>query len=479
MEAKKLFVVVGIDARQAAAGRVLERAGYAVGGAEQVALADYILLPLPLDAARTPLAELLRAAKPGAVALGGRLSVQAKTIAQEAGVELVDYFARPELTVYNAIPTAEGCIGILLAERTRTLWGTNLLLLGFGPVGQALGARLAALGANVTVCARRAEQRALAESLGLRGAELAQLAALAPAFDTVVNTIPAPVLTEPVLAALRPGSLIVDLASKPGGTDFAAAQRLGCKAIHALSLPAACAPDTAGEAVARTVLTILREREEHTRERRKKDAYHMRRAAASAHSKRRMRQRSSTQNTAPSCTLEAALAAAQQLTEQGWELLPIMSFAAKQDTRFGTGQFWQERLEALTGHAVLDTLQAVEPLGPKKLVSALVIAPCTGATLARLAAGLSDTPVTLAAKSLLRVGCPVVVGISTNDGLGASGENIARLFQRKHYYFVPYGQDDPTHKPNSLKADFARLPAALDAALAGRQLQPVLLQNNV
>ena len=159
------------------------------GRSEQVALADYILLPLPLDAARTPLAELLRAAKPGAVALGGRLSVQAKTIAQKAGVELVDYFARPELTVYNAIPTAEGCIGILLAERTRTLWGTNLLLLGFGPVGQALGARLAALGANVTVCARRAEQRALAESLGLRGAELARLAALAPAFDTVVNTI--------------------------------------------------------------------------------------------------------------------------------------------------------------------------------------------------------------------------------------------------------------------------------------------------
>ena len=100
------------------------------------------------------------------------------------------------------------------------------------------------------------------------------------------------------------------------------------------------------------------------------------------------------------CTLEAALAAAQQLTEQGWELLPIMSFAAKQDTRFGTGQFWQERLEALTSHAVLDTLQAVEPLGPKKLVSALVIAPCTGATLARLAAGISDTPVTLAAKAM-------------------------------------------------------------------------------
>ena len=262
MEAKKLFAVVGTDARQAAAGRVLERAGYAVGGAEQVALADYILLPLPLDAARTPLAELLRAAKPGAVALGGRLSVQAKAIAQEAGVELVDYFARPELTVYNAIPTAEGCIGILLAERTRTLWGTNLLLLGFGPVGRALAVRLAALGARVTVAARRPVQRAMAEEQGLRAVPLTDLAAAAAAFDTVVNTIPAPVLTAAVLAALPKGCLIVDLASKPGGTDFAAARRLGHTALHALSLPTVWAPETAGEALARTVQTILQEREE-------------------------------------------------------------------------------------------------------------------------------------------------------------------------------------------------------------------------
>ena len=147
------------------------------------------------------------------------------------------------------------------------------------------------------------------------------------------------------------------------------------------------------------------------------------------------------------CTLEAALQSARALTAQGWQLLPVMSFAARQDTRFGTGNYWKEQLEAAAGHPVLDTLQA----------------------------GLSDTPVTLAAKSLLRVGCPVVLAVSTNDGLGASGENIARLFQRKHYYFVPYGQDDPAAKPQSLKADFARLPAALEAALHGEQLQPVLL----
>ena len=258
---RRRFAVVGSDARQAAAGRALARAGYAVGGAEQVTQADCILLPLPLDEARTPLAELLRAAKPGALALGGRVSAQAAAIAREAGVELVDYFARPELAVYNAIPTAEGCIGILMAQRTRTLWGTDLLVLGFGPVGQALAVRLAALGACVTVAARRPVQRALAESLGMRAIRLSALRGMAPAFDTVVNTIPSPVLTEPVLSALRPGSLLVDLASAPGGTDFAAARRLGHRAFHALSLPAACAPETAGEAVARTVQAILRERE--------------------------------------------------------------------------------------------------------------------------------------------------------------------------------------------------------------------------
>lgn len=181
------------------------------------------------------------------------------------------------------------------------------------------------------------------------------------------------------------------------------------------------------------------------------------------------------------CTLGAAVAQAEQLVRQGWELLPVMSYAASGlNTRFGRADEWKDRLETLTGHRVLDTLQDVEPLGPRQLARALVVAPCTGTTLARLAAGLSDTPVTLAAKSLLRVGCPVLLAVSTNDGLGASGENIARLMQRKHYYFVPYGQDDPFAKPQSLKADLALLPAAVDAALRGEQLQPVLLgQRNV
>ena len=177
------------------------------------------------------------------------------------------------------------------------------------------------------------------------------------------------------------------------------------------------------------------------------------------------------------CTFVAAVPQAARLAALGWQVLPVMSFAAAAtDTRFGPAAGWKARLEAAAGRPVLDTLTAVEPLGPQGLAQALVIAPCTGATLARLAAGLSDTPVALAAKSLLRAGRPVVVAVSTNDGLGASGENIARLMQRKHFYFVPFAQDDPVHKPQSLKADLALVPETLAAALEGRQIQPVLLQ---
>ena len=124
---------------------------------------------------------------------------------------------------------------------------------------------------------------------------------------------------------------------------------------------------------------------------------------------------------------------------------------------------------------MLRTLAEVEPIGPKKLLDALVIAPCTGNTLAKLAHGVADTPVTLAAKSHLRNGRPVVIAVSTNDGLGANAANLGALLARRHFYFVPFRQDDALGKPNSLVADFGRLPEALALALEGRQLQPVLL----
>ncbi len=262
---KKIFAVIGEDARQQAAAGYLRGRGYPVVTANEVYRADFILLPMPLDADKAGLARLLRAAKPGALALGGMVSPEAQAAAEAAGVALLDYFKREELALRNAIPTAEGCIGLLLQHRRRTLWGSGVLVLGYGRIGRALAMRLTALGAQVTVAARAAAQRAEAESEGAAAIGMEKLPAAAPGFDTLVNTIPAPVVTAGVLRGLGKNAgeappLVIDLASRPGGTDFDAARTLGITALHALSLPARCAPVTAGAFVGQTVLAILHER---------------------------------------------------------------------------------------------------------------------------------------------------------------------------------------------------------------------------
>ena len=176
------------------------------------------------------------------------------------------------------------------------------------------------------------------------------------------------------------------------------------------------------------------------------------------------------------CSFSAVLPQIQVLTARGWEILPILSAsAAGLDTRFGTAAALRQTLLNLTGHEPLTTLQSVEPLGPQKLADALIIAPATGTTMALLAAGISATPVTLAAKSLLRGGRPVILAPSTNDGLAGSAPALGQLLQRRSYYFVPFGQDDPLKKPTSLIADFARIPQAMEGAMAGQQIQPMLL----
>ena len=145
------------------------------------------------------------------------------------------------------------------------------------------------------------------------------------------------------------------------------------------------------------------------------------------------------------------------------------------DSRFGTAQSHIRRATEICGADPLYTIAQVEPIGPKKLLDVLIIAPCTGNTLAKLAHGIADTSVTMAAKSHLRNGRPVLVAVSTNDALSGAAENIGRLLARKHYYFVPFGQDDAQKKPTSMVADFTKLPNALEAAMEGRQLQPILI----
>lgn len=165
-----------------------------------------------------------------------------------------------------------------------------------------------------------------------------------------------------------------------------------------------------------------------------------------------------------------------ELLSRDYTLIPIFSPASNTfDTRFGTALDQIQQAADICGQRPLSTIAQVEPIGPRRLLDALIVAPCTGNTLAKLAHGIADTAVTMAAKSHLRNGRPVILGISTNDGLAAAAENIGRLLSRKHYYFVPFGQDDPVAKPTSLIADFTRIPQALSAALEGRQIQPILL----
>lgn len=176
------------------------------------------------------------------------------------------------------------------------------------------------------------------------------------------------------------------------------------------------------------------------------------------------------------CTYEKAMAALAEIAARYSRVIPIFSQASQTtDSRFGTAAGHIARAESICGEASIRTIDQAEPIGPKKLLDALIIAPCTGNTLAKLAHGIADGPVTMAAKSHLRNGRPVLLAVSTNDGLGAAAENIGRLLVRRDIYFVPFGQDDPVKKPRSLVADFTRLPEALAAALEGRQAQPVLI----
>lgn len=175
------------------------------------------------------------------------------------------------------------------------------------------------------------------------------------------------------------------------------------------------------------------------------------------------------------CTYGAVFPVMEELAANH-QIIPIVSpIVTHCDSRFGTAEEHWDKITRICGEAPLSTIAQVEPIGPKKLLDVLIIAPCTGNTLAKLAHSIADTPVTMAAKSHLRNGRPILLAVSTNDALAGAAENIGRLLNKKGYYFVPFGQDDPIKKPTSMVADFKKIPQALEAVLEGRQIQPILL----
>ena len=350
-----------------------------------------------------------------------------------------------EYQIANAQLTAEGAVALLRPETG--LSGAHVLLLGYGRIARLLARELQKAGALVTAAARSGEQRSWAEAESIEALPLDALSGALDRFDVIIGTIPAPVLTEPLLALVRKDALLLELASAPGGIDAAAAHERGLRYIRAPGLPAKYAPERAA--------VILR------------DAVY----AAAAEPLPRL----GLAVTGSHCTFSRALEAFRPL-KRDYTLVPILSGAAAgTDTRFFAASAFRAELEAFCGREAVDTIVKAEPLGTAQRLDALLVAPCTGSTLAKLARGVTDTAVTMACKAHLRNGAPLILAISTNDGLSGSAESIAALLQRKSVYFVPFRQDAPHQKPFSLQSDFDLLGETIKAAMEGRQLQPVLL----
>lgn len=177
------------------------------------------------------------------------------------------------------------------------------------------------------------------------------------------------------------------------------------------------------------------------------------------------------------CNFNKIIGAVQQLADNGNYILPIVSPAvAATDTRFGLASTWLEKIQSITNNAVIDTIAGAEPVGPKLNLDVVIIAPCTGNTLAKLANSITDTAVLMAVKAQLRNEKPVVVAIATNDGLAGSAKNIGLLLDKKNVYFVPFGQDNPRGKPRSLVANMDLIIQTASEAMNGRQIQPILLR---
>ena len=347
--------------------------------------------------------------------------------------------------IANAALTAEAAAALL--GRERTLTDAHVLVLGAGRVGFLTAEALRENGCAVTAADRSAEKRAWAKARGFAAVTLEELEAALGKAEIVVNTIPAPVLTEALLPATRTDALLVELAGAPGGIDERSARALGRRYLAAPGLPGQYAPERAARIVRDAVYAALDE----------------------------PLPRLGVALTGSHCTFDKALEALTPLRGK-YELVPILSeTAAGTDTYFGPAAEFRARLETLCGKKAVDSIALAEPLGTREAMDALLIAPCTGNTLGKLAHGITDTAVTMAAKAHLRNGRPLILAISTNDALSGSAGSIATLLQRKNVYFVPFRQDAPYAKPFSLQADFDLLEETLTAALRGEQLQPVLV----
>ncbi len=414
------ILVAGGDRRQQYAAQKLAKSpqlsvttiGFSQSDSETLPEFDVLILPIHTTAESVPskngnlsLPELLSHVKKGGLVCGGVLPEAVCRMCQEQELCFCDYFQREELCLANAVPTVEGAIQIAISERETVLCGSSVLVIGYGRIGTIMAERLQGLKADVTVAARSCKDAERCAANGLKWMHPSEIAARAGEFDWFCNTVPVLMLDGTALSNMKPDALVIDLASKTGAERILMLQN-ACIVIvvWALGLPGITAPKTAGAIIAKTIFHIFTGR-------------------GDSQMKETIGKRIGFAVTGSFCTFSAAFAEAERLVAAGYSLTPIFSeHAASIDTRFGKAVEQRKKLEQICGKPALLTISDVEPLGPKDRLDALLVAPCTANTMAKLAMGITDTTVTMAVKSMLRNEKPIILALATNDALRASAK---------------------------------------------------------
>ncbi len=281
LKVRKTIYVIGGDLRQITVSELLKDEGFdvfTIGLSDSdfdlrcLSNADSVVLPIPvsydniyinapISKKRIAISDLADNVNKNCFILGACISKETEDIFKSKGLEYCDYYKREELIIKNAIPTAEGAVEIALAEMPITLFESRVLIVGYGRIGKILADRLSAFGADVTVSARKCSDFAWIEAHGIKAVHTNELIKRVGDYDLILNTVPAVVFTEEVLRCVKDTSLVIDLASKPGGVDFNTAKKLGKNVIWALSLPGKSAPITSGKMIKETIMNIFAETE--------------------------------------------------------------------------------------------------------------------------------------------------------------------------------------------------------------------------
>ena len=360
-----------------------------------------------------------------------------------------------EVIAQNAYLTSEGVICYIIANTKISFQNMEVMICGYGVCGQDLAIKLKKLGAEVTALVRNEEKSNKAKQDRISHIYIDEVKN--KKFDVIINTVPNEVLTQNTLNELDKSTLLIDIASYPYGFNIEYANSIGLKAEVLPSLPAKVAPKTAGIIIGEFIQTNLLYKGGNNVLKGKKIGFGI---------------------TGSFCTINLIKDILAELVSDGADVYPVLSATIPvSDTRFAEAKAYVEEIEEITGKKCVVDIVEAEEFGPKIPLDLMVIVPISGVSISKFANAINDSPPLLSAKATLRNDNPVLLGVFTNDGLGLCGVNIMQLMATKNVFMLPFGQNDPFNKHNSITSDLSKLKEAIILALDKKQIQPVLVEN--